>query len=273
MGILIKWKKDDMKDDMIEYLDCIDPDNPEGLRNMITTREWRRQQERWVKYNAKCCIKRNGQGTSGGHIVVLTYNKENNLHLEEGEMICGTNKIFIEPGKNHGKCRWAADGKKEVYTLDWERNILKLYEERNHRRSTQQIRDKKFRCRIIPLDEKCVISGETTEAALDAAHIIPAAQEGNEIPENGITLRADIHRLYDRGIFQIHPERGQAMIDPARLPELSEDYINLSEDYINLSEDYINLSEDYINLLKNGKLPDATLQRVQKALQKVWGGE
>ena len=250
---------------MIEYLDCIDPDNPEGLRNMITTqdnmittREWRRQQERWVKYNAKCCIKRNGQGTSGGHIVVLTYNKENNLHLEEGEMICGTNRIFIEPGKNHGKCRWAADGEENVQ-LNWERNTLTLYKERNHRRSTQQIRDEEFRPHIIALDEMCVISGETTEAALDAAHIIPAAQEGNEIPENGITLRADIHRLYDRGIFQIHPERGQAMIDPARLPELSEDYINLSE--------------DYINLLKNGKLPDATRQRVQKALRKVWGGE
>ena len=263
MGILIKWKE--KKDDMIEYLDCIDPDKPEGLRNMITTQDnmittrgrWR-QEKRWVKFNAKCHIEWNGQGTSGGHIVVLTYNKENNSRLKEGEMICGTNRIFIEPEQDCGICQWAADGKKKVYTLDWERNTLTLYKERNHRRSTQQIRDEDFRRDIIALDEMCVISGETTEAALDAAHIIPARKNGNEIPENGIALRADIHRLYDRdrdrdrGIFQIHPKTGKVRIDPAKRRKLS---------------------EDYINLLKNGKLPDATLQRVQKALQKVWGGE
>ena len=73
----------------------------------------------------------------------------------------------------------------------------------------------------------CVISGETTEEALDAAHIIRAADEGNEIPENGITLRADIHRLYDSGMFKIHPETGQAVIVPAKLPKLSDYYINL----------------------------------------------
>ena len=248
---------------MIEYLDCIDPDNPEGLRNMITTQDnmittrgrWR-QQERWVKFNAKCHIEWNGQGTSGGHIVVLTYNKENNLHLEEGEMICGTNKIFIEPKKDRGDCQWKADGEENVQPY-WERNTLTLYKERNHRRSTQQIRDEEFRPHIIALDEMCVISGETTEAALDAAHIIPARKNGNEIPENGIALRADIHRLYDRGIFQIHPEKGEVRIDPAKRREL-------------LKKREL---KNYINLLKNRKLPDATLQRVQEALQKVWGGE
>ncbi len=98
----------------------------------------------------------------------------------------------------------------------------------------------------------CVISGETTEEALDAAHIIPAAKDGNEIKGNGITLRVDIHRLYDRGMFKIHPEKGQAVIVPAKLPELS---------------DY------YINLLKDVVLPPATLERVSKALQEVWHGD
>ena len=255
MGILIKWKE--KKDDMIEYLDCIDPDKPEGLRNMITTRGRWRQQKRWVKFNAKCCIKWNGQGTSGGHIVVLTYNKENNLHLEEGEMICGTNKIFIEPKKDRRDCQWKADGKKEVCTLDWGKNIPILYEKRKHRRSTQQIRDEDFRRDIIALDEMCVISGETTEAALDAAHIIPARKNGNEIPENGIALRADIHRLYDRGIFQIHPEKGEVRIDPAKRREL-------------LKKREL---KNYINLLKDCELPATTRQRVQAALQEVWGGE
>ena len=124
-----------------------------------------------------------------------------------------------------------------------------LYEERNHRRSPQQIRDAKFRPKIIDLDGMCVISGETTEEALDAAHIIPAAENGNEIPENGITLRADIHRLYDRRMFRIHPETGQT----AHIA-------------------YDELSEDYIDLLEESGLPDATLQRVSTALHEVWPG-
>ena len=95
----------------------------------------------------------------------------------------------------------------------------------------------------------CVISHETTKAALDAAHIIRAADEGNEIPENGITLRADIHRLYDSGMFKIHPETGQT----AHIA-------------------YDKLSEDYIDLLEDSVLPDATLQRVSATLQAVWGG-
>ena len=257
MGIIIEWSKD-----MIEHLDCIDPDNPEGLRNqlrrrprgqkknMITTQEWWHQEKRWVEYNVKCRIKRNGQGTSGGHIVVLTYKKKNNPRLAGENIIWGTNQIIIEPGKDRGDCRWARDGKKKVHTFYWKRE--RLYEERNHCRSTQQKRDKKFRHQIIDLDKKCVISHETTKAALDAAHIIPARKNGNEIRGNGIALRADIHRLYDRGRFQIDPETGEARIDPAKRRKLS---------------------EDYINLLENGVLPDATRQRVQAALQEVWGGE
>ena len=104
-----------------------------------------------------------------------------------------------------------------------------------------------FRPRIIAFDEQCVITGERTMEALDAAHIIPAADNGNEIPENGIALRADIHRLYDAGKFFINPETGK----PERIaPDLK--------------------SEAYRQILKQGQLPEHTLERVREALRERW---
>ena len=249
MGIIIEWIIEG--NSSIEYLDHIDPDNLDGLQEFNTTIEWGVHKKKWVKYNVGCQIERNGQGVDGGCIVVLTYNQQDNKHIPtEWGAGWGKNRIVIEPGQDRGVFEWAGDGEHGVWPGKpgkWKKK--KLYEERNHRRSTQQIRDEKFRPQIIGLDGRCVISGETTEAALDAAHIIPAAKNGNEIPENGITLRADIHRQYDSGMFIIYPETGQTVIDPERRLELS---------------------EYYTELLDNSVLPPATRQRVSTALQAVW---
>ena len=80
--------------------------------------------------------------------------------------------------------------------------------------------------------------------ALDAAHIIPAKDYKNDIPENGIALRADIHRLYDAGMFVINPESG-------RLEKLSN-----------------KLSEKYKSILTDVYLSNGILERVREALQR-----
>ena len=58
---------------------------------------------------------------------------------------------------------------------------------------------------------------------LDAAHIIPKRENGNEIPRNGIALRADIHRLYDAKMFFIDPKSGRPVIDNESIDQLSDD--------------------------------------------------
>jgi len=55
-------------------------------------------------------------------------------------------------------------------------------------------------------DNCCAITGETTRAALEAAHIVPANQGGPESLNNGILLRADLHRLYDACLFKIRED-------------------------------------------------------------------
>lgn len=50
---------------------------------------------------------------------------------------------------------------------------------------------------------RCLISGCSEELALDAAHIDPVANEGSDDADNGLLLRADLHRLFDAGLLTI----------------------------------------------------------------------
>jgi putative restriction endonuclease len=67
----------------------------------------------------------------------------------------------------------------------------------------------------------CAVTGEHSLPALDAAHIRSYDQEGPHEVRNGILLRADLHRLFDRGYLTIAPEQ---RLEVSR--RLREDYSN-----------------------------------------------
>lgn len=46
---------------------------------------------------------------------------------------------------------------------------------------------------------RCAISGEKTLPVLEAAHIIPCSEDGENSIVNGIFLRSDLHTLFDKG--------------------------------------------------------------------------
>jgi len=52
-------------------------------------------------------------------------------------------------------------------------------------------------------DRKCAISGEKTLPVLDAAHIKPYEQSGPHSISNGLLLRTDLHKLFDKGYLTI----------------------------------------------------------------------
>ena len=52
----------------------------------------------------------------------------------------------------------------------------------------------------------CPITKCKIEAALEAAHIIPFAKSKDDTLENGLLLRADLHRLFDTGFMSINPK-------------------------------------------------------------------
>jgi putative restriction endonuclease len=51
----------------------------------------------------------------------------------------------------------------------------------------------------------CAVTGEHSLPALEAAHIRPFAQEGPHVVNNGLLLRADLHRLFEQGYVGISP--------------------------------------------------------------------
>jgi putative restriction endonuclease len=54
-------------------------------------------------------------------------------------------------------------------------------------------------------NRRCVVTGERTLPALEAAHIKPFAEGGLHDPKNGLLLRRDIHSLFDCGYVTVTP--------------------------------------------------------------------
>jgi hypothetical protein len=179
--------------------------------------------------------------------VELTYERERNKHIQHEDACWGTATIRIEKNANKGKAKWI-----DLYdsdhngTCEWELYSNGLF--KNHKRqsaSRQQRQQEMFRSMLLEYDKCCTISGEKTPDALEAAHIIPSQYRGAEVVENGILLRADLHRLYDSGHFTIDPKGN---------------IVNVHD-----------VSGEYCSLLKGAHLLNETATRIQEALSYQWG--
>ena len=53
---------------------------------------------------------------------------------------------------------------------------------------------------------RCAVTQERVLPALDAAHIKPFSQGGEHSIANGLLLRSDVHRLFDRGYVTVTPD-------------------------------------------------------------------
>jgi putative restriction endonuclease len=64
-----------------------------------------------------------------------------------------------------------------------------------------------FRVRVLDAyGRRCSVTGEHTLPVLDAAHIQPYLGPASNHIQNGLSLRADIHRLYDAGYVTVTPD-------------------------------------------------------------------
>ena len=250
MGIIVEWIRPAVPG--IEYIDDIDLDNLENCPARMRTEFWSPDEDEFSVWEVSIQVE---EQIDGHTVLILRYDRDRNPEFHDlDDGYWGTNRIFVPQGKIHGHYCWTSESGDVIESPKYGWKKKKMREPRDHRRSHQQIRDDNFRPQIIALDQRCVISGETTKEMLDAAHIIPAREDGNEIRDNGIALRADIHRLYDAKMFFIHPATGKPVINPVINNELSD-----------------RLSQAYINLLKDSEgLPPETLERVQEALIEVW---
>ena len=67
----------------------------------------------------------------------------------------------------------------------------------------------------------CAVTGEHSLPALEAAHIRPYGKGGEHEVSNGLLLRSDVHRLFDRGYVTVTPEH-RILVSP----RLKSDYEN-----------------------------------------------
>ena len=58
---------------------------------------------------------------------------------------------------------------------------------------------------LAAYNRQCAVTTEHSLPVLDAAHIQPYRGRDSDHPQNGIILRSDLHRLYDRGYLTITP--------------------------------------------------------------------
>src|SRR5690606_6406036 len=63
-----------------------------------------------------------------------------------------------------------------------------------------------FRFAVQRAYGKCAVTREHSLPALEASHIVPYAAGGPHDLSNGLLLRADIHRLFDRGYVTATPD-------------------------------------------------------------------
>jgi putative restriction endonuclease len=76
-------------------------------------------------------------------------------------------------------------------------------------------------------DKRCAISGEKTLPVLEAAHIQPFAQAGPNSVGNGLLLRSDLHKLFDKHYITIDADDKTVLISP----RIKEEFSNGKEYY------------------------------------------
>jgi len=77
-----------------------------------------------------------------------------------------------------------------------------------------------YRKALINRFQKCVISGLLPEEC-EAAHIVPYKDELEYDIDNGLLLSANLHKLFDKYIWSIHPETQKIVINWNSDKELS----------------------------------------------------
>lgn len=234
-GILIPWEYSD------EYIE-IDFTTINKTLNISSTIEWWRKEKRWVKYTTASNIRIEDNIIE----ICIMYDQDNNRHLVADDVCWGKSIIRINTDTLSGTAEWidATDGDENDGEVTWELIDVPLVGEKVRESVTRIQRNQAiFRAALITLDKCCTITGEETKDVLEAAHIIPASQGGAEVIENGILLRADIHRLYDANLFSINVN-GK---------------IEVKQE----------LEGTYKDLLSNSRLREETLMRIQRALTYV----
>ena len=79
--------------------------------------------------------------------------------------------------------------------------------ERAWQHVTQRRGQSKFRNMLLEAyDNRCAVTRFNEPIVLEAAHIEPYSGAASNVAKNGLLLKSDIHKLFDRGVLVIQPD-------------------------------------------------------------------
>ena len=240
-GIRVLWSDPDDPNVIIEieYFHGIDVDQLDEVPQFTTVPAvWPRHNGgSCVEYSVNTCIRPRPDEV---HLIV-SYDPANNQEIVQewpGPFYWGTNTIILKQGARNGIGHWQIDGEDEVEEIPW------IAFDRMYSPYSRLRREARFRNTILGCDnQRCVLTKETTRRSLEAAHLIPVAMDGTDMPTNGITLRADLHRLFDACLFTLN-----------------------ADGYVVFPNGRSALSVAYRQLFEGRRLPPDALRRVQVTL-------
>jgi putative restriction endonuclease len=76
-------------------------------------------------------------------------------------------------------------------------------------------------------NRRCAMTGEKALPVLEAAHIRPYSSGGRHELSNGLLLRSDLHRLFDKGYLTVDPNENVIVVSR----RLKEEFDNGDEYY------------------------------------------
>jgi hypothetical protein len=79
--------------------------------------------------------------------------------------------------------------------------------ERAWQKVTQRSGQSRFRTMLLDAyDNRCAVTRLNEPVVLEAAHIEPYSGAASNVAQNGLILKSDIHKLFDRGLLVIQPD-------------------------------------------------------------------
>lgn len=70
-----------------------------------------------------------------------------------------------------------------------------------------------LRHRLVSAHGACQISGTRSHMVLEACHIVPVKAGGDDVLENAILLRRDLHSLFDSGLLRFRSDNGSWLVE------------------------------------------------------------
>jgi len=211
----------------------------------LVTHEWWTREKVGVTYQPR--VVDFGRDGKGAYVIELVYSRAEHKDIpvrQKRWINWGSLTLTLAPDFKTAVGTWRSEDPKDAERWDGDEDCeVRLEQPSQMRQEFKDVRaaQASFKKEVLKFGNRCELTQERVGAVLDAAHVHDVEHGGPDEPENGILLRADLHRLFDKGYFTIETD-GSLRPHPT-------------------------LSSVYAKLLRGTHLQPETLRRIAPYLQ------